>query len=683
MRIMPNMGWFLIAAVLPLASDVSAQVDTAWVRQFGVSAGSDDEPFAMTQSPSGDFFVAGITSAAARSPQSDMLILKYWPTGKLAWFRTVDGGSRYNDRAYAVASGSDGAVAITGISDKSASYADILTVKFDSVGNQIWSRRYNGPGWYSGDRGSCCTIDLSGSVYVAGTKSENELFLIKYGAAGDSLWAWSLPDTSEVGFATAYGLALDSTGSVNLVGKVGNTFSAARLDTSGQLLWSRAYASDIARLDWMSPPAISATGEITMIGRGKDLSSPEVTYFATVSYDPLGNLRWESLLVDPEEAQGLALAAEYGEDESVYVTGISGPLEPGQPGDHDLVTLRYDSNGGLMWMTRYEPAPWPSKITLDPGGDILITAYGVLLRYSPEGELIAVLGEGLAYGPLSAGSLESGMATCGTIRGDPPPYPRPPADILISVLAETKFLSIDALPGSCPNIINTGGIDLDYHGVRPGAAAAKQPTVPVAMLGTKSFDASRVDPKSIRIAGLAPLSSRLMDVSRPSATHESPCECTTLGSDGYEDLVLYFDQSQLVAALGPITDGEVRTVALTGKTKTGVPLSGIDCLTITSQPIHIGFLAGADHEAPSGLVECRPNPFNASTVIVFALGSDQHVQLAVFNVLGQLVATLVDADLPAGSHEATWNANGTASGVYFARLTTPSGVQTKQMALVK
>jgi len=665
MRIYTVSVWLALAAVFASSVPADAQVDTAWVRQFGVSAGSDDEPLAMTQSPSGDFFVAGITSAAARSPQSDMLILKYWPTGKLAWFRTVDGGSRYDDRAYAVASGSDGAVAITGVSDNSTSYADILTVKFDSVGNLIWSRRYNGPGWYSGDRGSCCTIDLSGSVYVAGTKSENELFLIKYGAAGDSLWAWSLPDTSEVGFATAYGLALDSTGSVNLVGEVGNTFSAARLD-------------------WMSPPAISATGEITMIGRGKDLSSPEVTYFATVSYDPLGNLRWESLLVDPEEAQGLALAAEYGEDGSVYVTGISGPLEPRQPGDHDLVTLRYDSNGGLMWMTRYEPAPWPSKITLDPGGDILITAYGVLLRYSPEGELIAVLGEGLAYGPLSAGSLESGMATCGAIRGDPPPYPQPPADILISVLAETKSLSIDALPGSCPNIISIGSHDVDVPNLRPGPASASQPTVSVAILGTKAFDASRVDPSTLTLAGLSPVGHKVADVSRPVEPRESGgCECNKLGGDGFPDLVLQFRQDALIAALSPYTDGEAKQVLLEGRTKTGVPLSGTDCMTITSQPIHVGFLAGAEQAAPSGLVECRPNPFNASTVIAFSLASDQHVQLSVYNVLGQRVATLVDADLPAGSHEATWDANGSASGVYFARLITPSGVQTKQMALVK
>lgn len=451
---------------------------------------------------------------------------------------------------------------------------------------------------------------------------------------------------------------------------------SVQADAQVDMAWVRTY-----------PGVISGepTGEITMIGRGKDLSNPEVTYFVTVSYDPLGNLRWESLLVDPEEAQGLALAVEYGEDESVYVTGISGPLEPGHPGDHDLVTLRYDSNGGLMWMTRYEPAPWPNKITLDPGGDILITAYDVLLKYSPEGELIPVLGEGLAYGPLSAGSLESGMATCGTISGDPPPYPRPPADILVSALAETKSLSIDALPGSCPNIIRVGSHDINIPNLRPGPASAGQPTVSVAILGTKAFDASRVDPSTLTLASLSPAGHKVSDVSRPVEPRESgDCECNKLGGDGFPDLVLQFRQDALIAALSPCTDGEPKQVSLEGKTKTGVPLSGSDCVTITSQPIRVGFLAGAEQpEVPSRPLECRPKPFNASTTIAFSLASDQHVQLAIYNILGQRVALLVDAGLPAGSHEATWDAHGSASGVYFGRLISSSGVQTKQIALVK
>jgi hypothetical protein len=248
---------------------------------------------------------------------------------------------------------------------------------------------------------------------------------------------------------------------------------------------------------------------------------------------------------------------------------------------------------------------------------------------------------------------------------------------------ETSVKNIDLLPGSCPNIINTGGIDLDYHRIRPGAAAAaKRPTVPVAVLGTKTFDVSRVDPATILVEGLTPVSHRLMDVSRPVAVRETDCECTTSGADGFVDLVLYFDQAQLLAALGPITDGEVRTLTLSGKTKTGVPLSGSDCVTIKEGPIRISPLASAGEKVETGFA-AYPNPFNAATVISFALSTDSDVRVDVYDVLGRRVATLVDDLLPAGEHHVSWDAIGAASGVYFARLVTSEGMTTRKMVLVR
>ena len=62
-----------------------------------------------------------------------------------------------------------------------------------------------------------------------------------------------------------------------------------------------------------------------------------------------------------------------------------------------------------------------------------------------------------------------------------------------------------------------------------------------------------------------------------------------------------------------------------------------------------------------------PNPFNPSTTIRFALATRSRVKLSVYNLLGQVVATLVDEEIPAGVHEVPWNAVG-SSGVYFYRL---------------
>jgi hypothetical protein len=71
--------------------------------------------------------------------------------------------------------------------------------------------------------------------------------------------------------------------------------------------------------------------------------------------------------------------------------------------------------------------------------------------------------------------------------------------------------------------------------------------------------------------------------------------------------------------------------------------------------------------ASFGLEQNYPNPFNPSTTVSYALPSRSRVEIAVFNLLGQRVATLVDAVQSAGRHEAVWTA-GAPSGVYFCRM---------------
>jgi beta-N-acetylhexosaminidase len=63
-----------------------------------------------------------------------------------------------------------------------------------------------------------------------------------------------------------------------------------------------------------------------------------------------------------------------------------------------------------------------------------------------------------------------------------------------------------------------------------------------------------------------------------------------------------------------------------------------------------------------------PNPFNPATKLRYDLPQRSQVHLAVFNLLGQVVATLADGIADAGIHEVRFDGNQRASGVYFARL---------------
>ncbi len=67
------------------------------------------------------------------------------------------------------------------------------------------------------------------------------------------------------------------------------------------------------------------------------------------------------------------------------------------------------------------------------------------------------------------------------------------------------------------------------------------------------------------------------------------------------------------------------------------------------------------------LLQNFPNPFNPSTTIPFRLSGRSHVRLDVFDVYGQQIASLVNAEREAGYHQATWKAN-VPSGTYFYRL---------------
>jgi endoglucanase len=85
----------------------------------------------------------------------------------------------------------------------------------------------------------------------------------------------------------------------------------------------------------------------------------------------------------------------------------------------------------------------------------------------------------------------------------------------------------------------------------------------------------------------------------------------------------------------------------------------------------------------SGLEPVYPNPFNPRANIRFQMSRTAHVSLEVLDLLGRTVGRLVDADLPAGVHHASWDADGHSSGVYVMRLTAGDRVTTQTAVLIR
>lgn len=107
-----------------------------------------------------------------------------------------------------------------------------------------------------------------------------------------------------------------------------------------------------------------------------------------------------------------------------------------------------------------------------------------------------------------------------------------------------------------------------------------------------------------------------------------------------------------------ITNNKITSIEVIGKVTNGLPVS---------------------YE----LYQNYPNPFNPATRIKFAIPKQSQVNLSIYNVLGELVTTLVNKHLNAGYYEFDFNAAGYSSGVYIYRIKTEDYIESKKMLLMK
>ena len=132
---------------------------------------------------------------------------------------------------------------------------------------------------------------------------------------------------------------------------------------------------------------------------------------------------------------------------------------------------------------------------------------------------------------------------------------------------------VDIQPGSCPNPVNT----------------RSKGVLPVALLGTETFDVNRIDLGTIRVSRegvdgeVAPTRSGYEDVAAPF--EGDLCGCHKLKGDGNTDLSLKFNIQELVTALRlKEVAGATITLTVTGNLKEefgGTPFQGQDCIRVS------------------------------------------------------------------------------------------------------
>jgi hypothetical protein len=252
-------------------------------------------------------------------------------------------------------------------------------------------------------------------------------------------------------------------------------------------------------------------------------------------------------------------------------------------------------------------------------------------------------------------------------------------------------VAIDVRPGSCPNPLN-----LRSRGV-----------LPVAILGADDFDVSRIDPGSIRLAGVSPLRTSFEDVAAPSnplTGSGNATDCSSAVPDGSIDLVLKFDTEAIAATLSPAAAGETRVVTLTCRLKSefgGEVFAGQDVVTIVGGPGGKGAPASGTGDDPSG-DELRsgatgnsaaptltvPSPYRPQAALAYVLPKSGSVRLDVYDLRGRLLATLADGRQESGVFETAWSGmdgrgRAVPQGVYFIRLQVADEVTTGKILLAR
>ncbi|MDP8221646.1 MAG: T9SS type A sorting domain-containing protein [Candidatus Stygibacter frigidus] len=137
------------------------------------------------------------------------------------------------------------------------------------------------------------------------------------------------------------------------------------------------------------------------------------------------------------------------------------------------------------------------------------------------------------------------------------------------------------------------------------------------------------------------------------------------------DILFCENNGKLAIASSKVISGELLKIKMSRPVEiTGTVNTRIGQIDYTSQDVPMA----------TTIISVYPNPFNPETTISYKLAEDSAVKIAVYNVKGQLVESLVDEKMPKGEHQIVWNAADLSGGVYFAKL--KAGVQTSEHKMI-
>lgn len=384
---------FIAVTIAALAVIAGAQETELWVARYDSPLNFNDVATGVAPDGAGGAFVTGYSQGAAGW---DYATVRYDASGNELWVRRYDGTSG-EDIATGLAVDASGNVYVIGYSWGNVSSHDYATVKYDPDGNELWVRRYEGPAGTDYARG--IGLDAAGNVYVTGQSwggANYDYATVKYDPDGNELWVRRYNGPGN-GTDNVYGLAVDAAGNAHVTGYcytgavTGHDYATVKYDTDGNELWVRYYAGAGSLSDQARAIAVDGSGNVVVTGWAV---GPANLDYATVKYDAAGNELWARLYNGTGNGtdNGYALALDAAGN--VYVTGESW----GNVSSYDYATVKYDAAGNQQWAMRHDGSAAIDDIAVamavGPAGDVFVTGRTTetstswdytTVKYSPAG----------------------------------------------------------------------------------------------------------------------------------------------------------------------------------------------------------------------------------------------------------------------------------------------------------
>ena len=324
-----------------------------WVQRYNGPGNNRDYPYALATDNSDNIYVSGESYGSGTN--ADYATIKYNSSGVQQWVQRYNGfGNGYDQAASISIDGSDN-VYVTGISEGSGTDYDYATIKYSPAGVQVWVQRYNGPA-NSIDYANAIAIDGSGNVCVTGVSygsgSSYDYLTIKYNSAGETLWTrrYNGPGNYTDG---AFDIVADNAGNVYVTGRsygsgTGKDWATIKYNADGVEQWVQRSNGAGSGEDGAYCLALDGLGNVYVTGYS--YNSITKKDYVTIKYNPIGVEQWTQRYNGPENGDDEAYYIAVDILGNVYVTGQS----YGSGTNFDYVTIKYNSAGNEQWIERYD-----------------------------------------------------------------------------------------------------------------------------------------------------------------------------------------------------------------------------------------------------------------------------------------------------------------------------------------